>query len=251
MDISTVILQVYGIYGALFILFAFLGVALLVRKRTRVSITLSLVFFIPAIGILINILYRAIDRYEFNLIANKLTIIFACLGLINILSFIMIIRESNKAYTVQTQIITFLIYLGLLLGLFLIPNGVEFEYKGVAGLTGYNTRRLEPLDLGVPVYSTIFFLYGMIVSQTVMGFIVFQGIKLYQEMGKNSLYRQKYIRTLIGLILMDIYIIGSFIFNWWNNPTGRNIHLIMSLCIIPATIFLYLGLKQESSNPIE
>ncbi|MHA1745478.1 MAG: hypothetical protein ACTSWW_05735 [Promethearchaeota archaeon] len=242
--VSTVILQVYVIYGIIFFLFATLGIKALIRKRTRVSITLSLVFLIPAVGILTNILYRAIDTYEFNLIGNKITIVLSCLGLINIYFFMAIINDSQLAFSLNKQSLMFLGYAVLLSVLFFIPDAVEFEYGGVAGIAGYDARSMDPLDLGVPVWTTTFFLYGLILSQLVVGFIIFTAVKQYQRFGGN-IYGKKYLRTIVGMILMDAVIVGSFVFNWLNTPLGRQINLYVGICIIPAAILLYLGLKEE------
>ncbi|WP_371802649.1 hypothetical protein [Candidatus Lokiarchaeum ossiferum] len=248
MAFSTVILQVYLIYGLIFILFTILGFKILSRKRTRISITLSLTFLVPAVGILINIIYRTVDNYAFNLIGNKLTIIFSCLGLVNVYSFIKMIEKSKESFYLKKQVVISLVYFVLLLVLLLIPEGVDFEYGGVAGISGYNSRSLDPLDLGVPVWSNTFFIYGIIVSQLMTGLIIYLGVKQYNEMGKMGVFGKKYIQTLIGIILMDLVIIGSFLFNWLNSDIGRTIHLIISLCIVPSAIFLYLGLKQEKKK---
>lgn len=243
--VSTVILQVYLIYGFIFILFVYLGIRSLIRKQNRIAITLSMVFLIPALGIFVNILYRTVDTYEFNLIGNKITIILSCLGLINIYFFARIIDISQKGFPLWHQISILVVY-GLLLSVLLfIPNGVEFEYDGISGLEGYNSRSLDPLDLGVPVWSTSFFLYGLILSQLVVLFLIVNGVKQYNKIGRGNIYGRKYIRTLIGMILMDIVIIGSFVFNWLNSPIGRKINLYLGIAIIPAAILLYLGLKEE------
>jgi hypothetical protein len=243
--VSTVFLQVYLVYGAIFVLFTALGIMTLQRKRNRISITLSLVFIIPALGLLMNILYRAIDDYSFNLIGNRITIIMSCLGLINIYFFSEIISKSQIGFPLRRQILIFLLYAALLCVLFLIPNGVEFEYNSGVGLEGYNSRSLDPLDLGVPVWSLAFFLYGMILSQAVVGFIIYTGLKQYQKMGNDSVFGRKYIMTLLGMILMDIVIISSFLFNYLNTPVGRQISLYLGICIVPAGILMYLGLKGE------
>ena len=242
--VNTVVLQVFLIYGVIFILFTFLGIKALIRKRTRVSITLSLVFLIPALGILANILYRAIDSYEFNLIGNVITITLSCLGLINIYFFMAIISDSQMGFSLGKQVGIFVIYAALLSVLFFIPKGVEFEYNGVPGIEGFNARSLDPLDLGVPVWSTPFFLYGLILSQLVVGILIVTVAKQYRQFGGN-IYGKKYIRTILGMILMDMAIVGSFVFNWLNTPLGRQINLFVGICIIPAAILLYLGLKEE------
>ncbi len=243
--ISTVLLQVYLVYGCIFILFLILGIKVLQRTRNRISVTLSMIFLIPALGILINILYRAVDNYAFNLIGNKLTIIFSCIGLTNILFFAKLIRRSKRSFTLKQQIIQSGVLFGLFLVLLIIPNGVEFEYNGIGGMTGYNQRSLDPLDLGVPVWSTAFFLYGTILSQVLAVWSIYIGRKQRLEMGTDSVFGKKYIQTLVGMLLMDIVILGTFIANWLNFDIGRQIHLIVSSCIIPSAIFLYLGLKQE------
>jgi len=132
--VSTVILQVYLIYGLIFIMFSYFAIKALIRTLNRISITLALVFIIPALGILTNILYRTIDTYEFNLIGNKITIALSCLGLINIYFFVELVSKSQVSFPLRKQITIFVIYAALLSVLFFIPNGVEFEYGGVPGI---------------------------------------------------------------------------------------------------------------------
>ncbi len=246
--VSTVILQVYLIYGLIFIMFSYFAIKALIRTRNRISITLSLVFIIPALGILTNILYRTIDTYNFNLIGNKITIILSCLGLINIYFFVELVSKSQVSFPLWKQITIFVIYAILLSVLFFIPNGVEFEYNGVPGIEGYDTRVLDPLDLGVPVWTTTFFLYGLIISQALIIWLIYITVKQYKEFGKDSKFGRKYIQTLIGMILMDIVIVGSFVFNYINIPIGRTINLVAGICIFPAAILLYLGLRQEKEE---
>ncbi|MHA1856139.1 MAG: hypothetical protein ACTSYY_08830, partial [Promethearchaeota archaeon] len=229
--------------GVIFIMFSYFAFKALLKKRNRISITLSLVFIIPAIGILINILYRTFNTYEFSLIGNKFTIVLSCLGLINIYFFVELVSKSQVSFSLKKQIIIFVIYALLLSVLFFIPNGVDFEYKSGLGIEGYKSR--DPDDLGVPVWSTAFFLYGLILSQLLALWLVYITIKQYQEFGKGSVYGRKYIYTLIGMILMDVVIVGSFVFNWLNDPLGRTINLLVGIFIFPAIILLYLGLRQE------
>ncbi len=243
--VSTVVLQVYLIYGLIFIMFSYFAIKALIRNRNRISITLALVFIIPALGILTNILYRTIDTYEFNLIGNKITIVLSCLGLINIYFFVELVSKSQVSFPLRKQLIIFAIYAALLSILFFIPNGVVFDYDSGLGIEGYKTRDTVDLDLGVPVWTTAFFLYGLIISQTLIIWLIFITVKQYKEFGKDSVYGKKYIKTLIGMILMDIVIVGSFVFNWLNDPTGRFINLILGIFIFSAAILLYLGLRQE------
>ena len=65
-----------------------------------------------------------------------------------------IINDSQLAFTLQKQTLIFLGYAVLLSVLFFIPDAVEFEYGGVAGIAGYDARSMDPLDLGVPVWTT-------------------------------------------------------------------------------------------------
>ena len=244
--VFTVILQVYLIYGLIFIMFSYFAIKALIRKRNRTSITLALIFIIPALGILTNIVYRTIDNYEFNLIGNKITIALSCLGLINIYFFEELVSKSQVSFSLRKQVIIFAVYAALLSVLFFIPNGVDFEYGGTLGIEGYNSRDVD--DLGVPVWSTAFFLYGLIISQTLIIWLIYITVKQYKEFGKDSKFGRKYIQTLIGMILMDIVIVGSFVFNWLNSPAGRTLNLILGIFIFPAGFLLYLGLKQEKEE---
>ena len=244
--VSTVILQVYLIYGLIFIMFSYFAIKALVRKRNRISITLALVLIIPALGILTNILYRTIDTYEFNLIGNKITIVLSCLGLINIYFFVELVSKSQVSFSLRKQLIIFTIYAALLSVLFFIPNGVVFEYESGLGIQGYNLR--DSNDLGVPVWSPAFFLYGLILSQVLIFWLIYITVKQYKEFGKDSKFGRKYIHTLIGMILMDIVIVGSFVSNYINIPIGRTINLVAGICIFPAAILLHLGLRQEKEE---
>ena len=244
--VSTVIFQVYLIYGVIFIMFSYFAIKALIRKRNRISITMSLIFIIPALGMLTNILYRTIDTYEFNLIGNRMTFIFSCLGLINIYFFAELVRKSQVSFPLWKQIAIFVIYAALLSVLFFIPNGVVFEYESGLGIQGYNLR--DPDDLGVPVWSTAFFLYGLILSQVLIIWLIYITIKQYNEFGKDSKFGRKYIQTLIGMISMDIVIVGSCVFNWLNISFWRTINLVLGIFIFPAAIFLHLGLRQEKEE---
>ena len=244
--VSTVILQVYLIYGLIFVMFSYFAIKALIRKRNRISITLALVFIIPALGILTNILYRTFDNYQFNLIGNKITIVLSCLGLINIYFFVELVSKSQVSFSLKKQLIIFAIYAALLSVLFFIPNGVIFEYKTGLGIQGYTLS--DPDDLGVPVWSLAFFLYGLILSQALIIWLIYITVKQYMEFGKDSTYGKKYIQTLIGMILMDVVIVGSYISNWRNTSIGRTINLVAGICIFPAAILLYLGLRQEKEE---
>lgn len=231
------------------VMFLIFGVLIMKRKRTRQTITLSAVFLVPAFGLMINILYRAIDAYAFNLVGNVITIYLTSFGLIHLLMFNLMLLKSGKAFTTFKQLLYTMLYGVLLAGLFVIGlqyGGVEWEYTGVAGEIGFLGRTTDPLDVGLPVWSVTFMIYGLIISQLGAFAVLYTGIRLYQQMGgKESKYSKKFIRAITGVILMDVVVVGNFIFNTLNTGLGRTILLVMSICIIPAGFFLYFGLRQK------
>ncbi|MHA1745645.1 MAG: hypothetical protein ACTSWW_06570 [Promethearchaeota archaeon] len=247
--VATAILQTFLINGTIMIMFAIFGGLIMKRKRTRQTITLSAVFLVPAFGLLINILYRAIDSYAFNIVGNVITIYLTSFGLIHLFMFNLMLLKSGKAFTTFRQLLYTTLYGVLLAGLFVIGlqyGGVEWEYDGVAGLAGYLGRVTEPLEVGVPVWSVPFMIYGLVISQLGAFAVLYTGIKLYRQMGgKGSKYSKKFIRSIAGVILMDVVVVGNFIFNTLNTGLGRTILLVMSICIIPAGFFLYFGLRQK------
>jgi len=247
--VATAILQTFLINGTIMIMFLIFGVLIMKRKRTRQTMTLSAVFLVPALGLFINILYRAIDVYAFNLVGNVITIYLTSFGLFNLLMFNLMLLKSGKAFTTVKQLLYTALYGIWLAGLFLIGlkyGGVEWEYTGVSGMAGFLGRSTDPLDVGLPVWSVTFMIYGLIVSQSGAFTVLYTGLRLYKQMGgRDSKYSKKFIRAITGVILMDIVVVGNFIFNTLNTGLGRTILLVMSICIIPAGFFLYFGLRQK------
>jgi hypothetical protein len=244
--VATAILQTFLINGTIMVMFILMGLKIVSRKRTRLSITLAMFFLVEASGLLVNVLYRVIDDYEFNIIGNKITIFLNSLGVINLLCFNLMLLKSEKVFTLNKQLMITIGYAIALGVLFFIPEGVEWAYESGRGLTGYNTRATDPLDVGVPVWSLYFGLYGLIVSQISFVFIISSAIQLYRSMGgSNSKFGKKYISNIIGILLFDVILAGNFLFNTWNDPTGRLALLIVSITIIPGALMVYWGLKKD------
>ncbi|UYP46702.1 hypothetical protein NEF87_002987 [Candidatus Lokiarchaeum ossiferum] len=249
--VSTAILQTFLINGSIMMMFLFWGYKIIARKRTRISLTLAGVFIIPAIGLFINILYRGFDNLQFNIIGNILTISLTIIGILQLFFFNQILFKSQKAFTLSKQFQYIGLFLVLLLGLFLIGifGGVQWQYDSGLNDIGYSTRLQDPLDVGVPVWSLAFCIYGLVISQSIAIAVIFSGFRLFKQMGgKSSKYSRKFIYSIIGILLMDLIVIGNFIFNTLNNPTGRTILLIVSITIIPAGFLLYAGLKEEKQK---
>lgn len=230
--VATELIQTFLVNGSIMLMFIFFGIKLLLQKRNRLSVTISGLFLIAALGLGMNIIYRIFNDQTFNIIGNKLTIIIISFSLIFLFSFTEIIKKSSFQYTVNKQMMFSSIYAICLCVLLIIPEGVTWDYS--------------TSTYGVPVWSWAFSIYGLLCSQTIIFLIVRNGIVTYRSMEeRTSIYVKKYQFSLIGLILLDLVIIGNYVFNALNTAAGRIILLGLSACIFPAAILLYLGFRQE------
>ncbi len=229
------------------LMFFIFGYKLISRNRNRSTISMAALFFIAGMGLLINILYRLIDNLQFNKIGNLLTISLTMLGFFHLLMFDFIILKSTSGFSLKKQLSISIFFIILLIILFLIgiDNGVQWQYKSGMNELGYNSRSLDPLDLGVPVWNLSFSLYGLSLTIIILILISLSSSKIYKRMEKNDEYRKKYLYTILGVLLMSCVMIGNYCFNYINTDLGRTLFLFFSLCIIPAGIFLYYGLMED------
>ena len=129
--------------------------------------------------------------------------------------------------------------------IFFIPEGVDWAFENGIGKDAYLARDVE--DVGVPIYSTVFGVYMLIVSQIAFIFIIYSAIELKKSMGDTK-FAKKYIFNIIGILLFDIILFGNIISNTVNDPGLRGAFLIISIVVIPAAFMVYFGLKKEDEE---
>ncbi len=243
--------QVFGIYGSMMVFFIIIGYKILKRRRSRLSLTCSMFYFLVAGAFLINIVYRVIGLHEVNIILNTMTFFLGCLGLLFLLLFNQILLKSEKVFTAKKQaayIIGYLVLLSLYF-VFMANGQVGFQYEDISTTEIYTLADDPQLqeDLGVPVWKWPFAIYGLIITQIVYGWTMYTGIKLRKKMG-NTQFAKKYTYNLIGEMLFDVVPVGTILVNTINSELGRTILPLVSLMVIPAAILVYKGLKSEKKK---
>ena len=215
---NSVILIIFGIFA--FLLFK--------RNKNRISASIALYFITVSLGLIVNIIYRAINIEQVNIVLNILTIYLITFAGIHLLNFNFLLYFSTKVHTKKKIIWLNLIYGIVLSGLFII--GISFG--GVEWI------------IDKPKYSIFFGLYGGILSQIIFVITIYYTIKISKKMGKN-IYSKKYLRSIIGILCFDLQLLGAYYANTVGTDLARTIGLIVQLLfILPGAFFIYFGIKK-------
>ncbi|WP_371801842.1 hypothetical protein [Candidatus Lokiarchaeum ossiferum] len=237
LQLSNQQIQTFVFNGIIIILFVIFSYFLLKRNRNRLSMSLTLYFLTISVGLILNIIYRAIDINEVSIVLNIFTIYFTTLGGVQLLNFILNLYFSSQIHTLKRQLVYTGIYATILLGLPII------------GIFAENPVTWEG---GLPIYPTLFGLYGLFCSQAVFVFIIFYAVKIKTKMGSNK-YSTKFIRSIVGILCFDLQLIGAYLANTFGgnqtNSPMRIIGLVSQLVfILPGAFLLYFGLKKDPES---
>lgn len=235
--ITTPQIQTFVFNGIIIILFVVFSYFLLKRNRNRLSMSLTLYFLTISVGLVLNIIYRAIDIEDVSVVLNIFTIYFTTLAGVQLLNFVLNLYFSSQIHTLKRQLIYTSIFAVILLGLPIIGIFIDPVSWG---------------DAGVPLYPLAFGLYGLFCSQAVFVFIIFYAIKIKTKMGANK-YSTKFMRSIIGILCFDLQLIGAYLAHTFGGDSTdsamRIIGLVFQLVfILPGAFLLYFGLKKDPEN---
>ncbi|QEE17943.1 hypothetical protein DSAG12_03781 [Promethearchaeum syntrophicum] len=221
-------IQSFVFNSVILIIFCIFAYLLIHRNKNRISTTIALYFITVSLGLVVNIIYRAINIEQVNIILNILTIYLITFAGIHLLNFNNLLFFSTKVHTKKKVIWLNIIYAVALSGLFVI--GILFE-----GVEWINDK---------PKYSILFGLYGAVWSQIVFAITVYYTFKISKKMGKN-IYSRKYLRSIIGILCFDLQLLGGYYANTIDTEIARTIGLIVQLVfILPGAFFIYFGIKK-------
>ncbi|MHA1728087.1 MAG: hypothetical protein ACTSWY_05085 [Promethearchaeota archaeon] len=222
-------LTLWIVYLSMITLFLGLGLSILKRGPSkRINQMFFLFLLSNAVGLACNIFYRSTETIipGIEIIGNKTTIFLVDISLMFLLLFNLIIWKSDKIITDKIKSVLIIGWMLLCSILFLIPNGVEFIG-------------------GVPAWNLPFFLHGVILTQFLLGTVIFVNLQIYKRF-ENKELKNKYRRSILGVVLFDWLVIGNYLANFLNNPIFRDIFTYTALVSVPAGILLYLGVKRET-----
>ena len=123
MDIPRFI-QVFVVQGFAGLFYLYVAFKMLKREAKGLNVTLSMYYFLVALGVFINIMYVNIFDEKIVLILHFATYYLLCFSMIFLLIFVLVLMKSESVITLKIRISLVLIFAFLVLGLWFIPEGI-------------------------------------------------------------------------------------------------------------------------------
>ena len=227
MDIARFI-QIFMVQGLAGLFYLFIAYKILKRERKGLNLILSSFYICVAFAVIINVIYAFIFVEEIVYILHVTTYYLLCFPLIFLLVFVLILLKSEDVFTPKFQLILIIVFGILLVGLWLIPNGVTINES-----TNWK-----------PDWSLIYLLYSLIVCSFAIFPTIFVSIKLYRKFEYKGL-KKKLKYFLIGINGYFFLYFGTSISNTLNDPTFRIIWSLLSLPMLVSLYFVYFGVAKN------
>ena len=227
MDIARFI-QIFMVQGLAGLFYLFIAYKILKRERKGLNLILSSFYICVAFAVIINVIYAFIFVEEIVYILHVTTYYLLCFPLIFLLVFVLILLKSEDVFTPKFQLILIIVFGILLVGLWLIPNGVTINES-----TNWK-----------PDWSLTYLLYSLIVCSLSIFPTIFLSLKLYRKFEYKGL-KKKLKYFLIGISGYFFLYFGTSISNTLNDPTFRIIWSLLSLPMLVSLYFVYFGVAKN------
>jgi hypothetical protein len=244
----------YAINGTMAVFILIIGSGVLSRNpKSRLNRSFFFFYFFVAIGLLINVAYRLINIEIYMIWMNRVTLFFTTFGIIFLYNFNMIIYHSEQVYTRKKSWLWIILWFLVCTGFFWIDNknGVKWDFAE-------NVPGVQPLwegleSAGVPAWSTLFTIYGLVIAQGLFILIIVIAAKIIKKFEDKKL-RRKYVSSIIAIILFDYILVGNMINNWvviqdlfiYAAMPFSQIFLYTSPLVLPAVILLWIGARKRN-----
>jgi hypothetical protein len=215
--------------GVLIVLFTVLGLKIISRNRTRAHLALFLFYILLVFGFIFNIVFVLLGPTNNEVLLRTFYILssfFIAFPFVFNLLFIVILLKLE--YSMKKIVAVVLLYGGVCLSLYLIPNGILFS------------------PTWVPTYSFTFFIVLYVYFTVFMTIpTIFYSFKMYRKFEAQNL--KKRLRLyLIGFIIIIGAIYGGIYFITTTNQLFKSIYGVFALIFqITAGILIYYGLGRE------
>ncbi len=227
MDIARFI-QIFMVQGLAGLFYLFIAYKILKREKKGLNLILSSFYICVALAVIINVVYAFIFVEEVVYILHVTTYYLLCFPLIFLLVFVLILLKSEEVFTPKLQLILIVVFGILLVGLWLIPNGVTINES-----TNWK-----------PDWSLTYLLYSLIVCSLSIFPTIFLSLKLYRKFEYKGL-KKKLKYFLIGISGYFFLYFGTSISNTLNDPTFRIIWSLLSLPMLVSLYFVYFGVAKN------
>ena len=222
---------VFILQGSLIIVFIWLALRILMRKRDRTKLALALFYVFIIIGLFFNILFLSVASTGNDIliiITYILTSYFIFFPFIYIVIFLNTLLKLEDEFTLKKIILIVLLY-GICTGLlYLIPDGITF--------TAQWTPIFNPV-FGIMV--AIFFTLSITLPTIIYSY------RLYKIFKAPNL-RKKLRIFLIGVILIYFAIYGALFFNTITITSIKSIYALIAITVeLIAGILFYIGFGRD------
>ncbi|MBN2156185.1 MAG: hypothetical protein JW776_09090 [Candidatus Lokiarchaeota archaeon] len=246
-------IQTFVINGSILIFILIIGSSVLRRNpNSRLNRSFFLFYFFVAFGLLINVAYRLINKEIYMVWMNRITLFFSTFGIIFLLFFNIIIFQSEQVFTRKKQWLYTILWFIACSGILWLDleNGVKWDYN--PNKPGIDPLYLNPGSAGVPVYSTLFTVYALILAQGLFIIIIILVARIIRKFGDKKL-RRKYISSFVAIMLFDWILVGNLINNWsivqdayaFSPMPFSTVFLYTSVLVIPAVLLLWYGIRKR------
>jgi len=226
------LVYIYGLEGALFILFLIMGIKIARRDKQRLNLMLSLFYVFSAIGLLLNFIYVPLSIIEgmelVVLILNYSTIAIIAFSLSFLVLSEIIIYQSTVVFNDKKQIALLLFYVLLNASFFIF-----FRYDGVIFT--------EDTDW-IAAFSLPFYLYLLAVFSFTGVIPTFYLAIQIRKKFESELLKKRWDFFISGLGLIFLFMYVTYTFNYINRTTFRS--QIMDrpgVIAIPQILFVSVG----------
>jgi len=257
MELTTAQIQAFVVNGTMAIFILIIGSIVLRRNpKNRLNRSFFLFYIFIAFGLFINVAYRLINRESWMVWMNRITVFFSISAIIFLLIFNMIIYHSEQVFTRKKALISTILWFIICSGFLWIDldNGVQWDFNPIC--PGIQSLIINPGAAGVPAWSTIYTIYGMILAQSLFIVIIIIAVRIIRKFGDIKL-RRRYVSSIIAIFMFDWILVGNMLNNWtvmqnanaYYNLYGftpfSTIFLYTSVLVIPAVLLLWYSVRKK------
>lgn len=214
-------------------LFLFLGIKLLRRNQQRPTVTLGMLYFISASGLIFNALFLLLAAFQpenevLLLVIYFLTFFLMLFSPVFILTFMISILRLGDVFTIKKQLIITLIYGFIIIIIFFTPKGITFS------------------EQWRPIFSWGFLILVYITLTVIILLPILWYSRRLIKMFQDKKLKRKLITFLIGVFGMILSIYGTVLYITWQGSLFSSLWSILTtFVIIPSALLTYYGIGRD------
>ncbi len=225
------LLLVYFVKGFIGVFFLFLAFKLVKRDKSRLTLNISTYFLTGSIALILNAIQIPLRIYDFSYAFYYIIIYLIAIAPAFLIFYELDLLDVKNRWSIRKQFIVFIIYSVVIVLILFFVQGITFQ----------------PADnIWIPFWSWELFL--TLVLFISLGYIVPNFILCYLVIRR---FKQNWLKKrLITLVVSNngllFILIGTALYNTWNNATYSYIWPFLAMSFIPLSIMLYYSIVHQS-----